>query len=222
MRYISLKVRIQNFCRYRLRSKLTTVNFHFSIPSMHEPVSTERSEFNANKRPIFHLGVPVYSQHTLPMTTASLALQTTLNGLIVTHLLGDRGNRRMTSSRAVSYKSWVVKCLLPTPGFSWKNFDNFHTFKPCHPLPQGFLIACSTLKFSILRMTSNFPTYQPTVTNSIHAQTYHTSTLIVRQLPIKVGWRDACLALLGFSRSSLYTLLYVTVNSFFFYPVVYL
>ena len=102
------------------------------------------------------------------------------------------------------------------PSHSWiqlKEFSQFSHFQTLPPPPQGFLIACSTLKFLILRMTSNFPTYQPTVTNSVHAQTYHTPTLIVKQLPIKVGQRDACLALLDFSRSNLHTLLYVTVNS---------
>ena len=89
------------------------------------------------------------------------------------------------------------------------------------PYHKDFLLPAPPWSFQSFEWLQISPHINPQLRIPF-TQTYHTSTLIVRQLPIKVGWRDACLALLGFSRSSLYTLLYVTVNCFFFYPFVYL
>ena len=66
---LALRVRIQNFCFYRFRSKSIMVDLftvvHLSISSMHKPVTTEQNEFNTHCRSIFHLGVSRYNTPSL-------------------------------------------------------------------------------------------------------------------------------------------------------------
>ena len=65
VRYISLNFCKQSFCLWKLGSKPTKVDFftlaQFSIPSVHQSVSTEQREFNTHWRPIFRLGVSQYT-----------------------------------------------------------------------------------------------------------------------------------------------------------------
>ena len=101
---------------------LFTFSTHFSIPSMHKPVSTEWSSISE----FF-----TWKSHN---TTRPPSLW--LQHCSTDHLKWTNSNSStmkiwvtsMTNSQAVAHKSWVARCSPSTPGFSCNNLQNIHGF----------------------------------------------------------------------------------------------